>query len=135
MFGVQKRNYRDFMSKIEWLVIVAIVLILAALIFPAIDRARADRVPVGTGVVQKKIYSAETHSTGIGFTSSRNGTSPVLVNSSTPEEYVVIIKHEGETFSAKVDANTWGSVDDGTKVEVVEIRGKFWTFGKTIKAP
>ncbi len=40
--------YRAFMTKVEWLVIAAIVLILAALIVPAIDRATAEHVSVGS---------------------------------------------------------------------------------------
>jgi hypothetical protein len=126
--------YRAFMTKVEWLVIAAIVLILAALIVPAIDRATAEHVSVGSGVVVKKVYTGATHSMGVGFASNGRSSGPVVVSSSTPEEWVVVVRHGSETFSAKVDANTWGEVEDGAEVEVLEIRGTIGTWGKTIKS-
>jgi len=122
------------MAKVEWLVIAAIVLILAAVIVTAIDRATAENVSVGSGVVVKKVYTGSTHNTGVGFASNGKSSGPVVVSSSTPEEWVVIVRHGSDTFSAKVDADTWGAVEDGAQVEVIEIRGAIGTWGKTIKS-
>lgn len=119
------------MSKIEWLVVVAIVLILAMLIAPAIDRVAGDRVSVGGGVVLGKSYVPATHSTGVGYAYGRGG-GPVVVSNSSREKWVVIVRHEGETFSLDVDADTWASVQEGSEVEVFEIRGAISNWGKTI---
>jgi hypothetical protein len=121
------------MSKELWLIIAAIALLLSPLIAMDIDRATADIAPVGSGVVLEKVYSGASSSTGVGFAPNGNGVGPVVVRNYIPEEWVVIVRHGASTFSVKVDSSDWGDIEEGLDVEVLEVRGTIWNWGKVIK--
>lgn len=122
------------MNKSEWLVLGVIAAFLMLCLSLTVDRFTADRVSVGTGVVIRKAYSPATNSTGVGFAYDGKNWGPVAVSSSTAEEWVVIVRHGGNTFSLKVEPTTWGYVDEGSKVDVFEMRGKIKKWGKTVQA-
>lgn len=121
------------MTTIEWLIAATVVMPLAVLIVWAIDGITARHVSIGSGVVIEKIYTAATHSTGVGFASNVKTSGPMVTSSFSPEKWTVIVKHRNETFSADVDANTWAAIEDGDEVELLEIRGRIWTWGRIIK--
>lgn len=117
----------------EWIVIALLALILAAFVALEIDKATADHVPVGSGVVVKKEHVGATSRTGVGIASNGRSSGPVVVVSSTPEKWVLLIRHGNEVFSVEVTSGSWGAIEEGAKVEVLEIRGMLGTWGKTIR--
>ena len=122
------------MTTIEWLIAATVVMPLAVLIVWVTDGVTAKHVSIGNGVVLEKIYTAATHSTGVGFASNDKTSGPMLTSSFSPEKWTFIIKHRNEIFSAEVDANTWAAIENGDEVELLEIRGKIWTWGRTVKS-
>ena len=120
------------MTIVEWSIAATMVLTLAILIVWDIDGITSKHVAIGSVLVIKKVYTTATHSTGIGFASNGKTSGPMVTSSFSPEKWTVIIKHKNETFSANIDSNTWAEIEDGDKVEVLEIRGKIFTWGKTI---
>ena len=120
------------MTKSEWVFGFIVVLIIGVFVVAVFDVLTALRVPAGKGVVVDKAYSAATHGTGVGVGSSGRSSGPVVVNTWTPEEWVVIVRHNGQIFSVETTADIWASVDKGSEVEVIEIRGNFGVVGKRI---
>ena len=121
------------MRMYERFVISFTVLILVSLSVLLLARAAAEEAPVGSGVVIQKAYTGPAYNTEVSFVSNGRGNLPILINSSEGEKWVLVVSHGGETFSADVDANTWEQLEAGDQVEVLEIRGLFGIWGKTIR--
>lgn len=100
------------------------------LLLPVVDMAFSKKVRIGSGVVVDKFYRAADSSTGIG--SAPNGDA-VLVSNSTPEEWGVIVKCKGETFSLSIDANAWGNIEHGQVVDVYRHHGLIGKYRRRIE--
>ena len=113
------------MTKFEWAIGFIVVLIIGVFVVAVFDILTASRAPAGRGVVVDKAYNAATRGTGVGVSSSGRSSGPVVVNTWTPEKWVVIIRHNDKTIPVETTAEVWSSVDKGSEVEVIEIRGNF----------
>jgi hypothetical protein len=122
------------MAKSEIAVIVAIGLTVVALVVPLADRMTADYVSAGTGTVVDKVYSPATSSSGTGMVyGGKSGVKPVYTHTHSPEKWVVIVLHDGDTFSAECSAAVWGRCEKGKSCDVVRIQGKLMDYGHTIR--
>lgn len=123
------------MTRVEWLVVFCIVVIIAALVVPLVDYALSEKVHIGSGTVLQKSHIDSLSSTGVGIVSGgKSGASPVVVVSSTPEKWQAIVKCGGETFSVDIDANLWGDIEAGSSVNVFEYQGRLMTHSRVIES-
>jgi len=102
-------------------------------VFSIVDMASASKITVGSGVVIDKVYSPASSGTGVGFPVGGKSTSPVVMTTYSEEEWVLIVKVGGETFSEKVDAATWGTAEKGGSLEVYRKQGMLGSYGLTVK--
>jgi hypothetical protein len=84
----------------------------------------SEFVSVRTGVVAAKYYHPSTMST-----TSLNGPVPVVVSSSSQEKWLLIVGSD----AFNVDPSIWGQVEVGDEVEIVERRGAFGGYGRTLR--
>lgn len=122
------------MTRVEWLIMFCIVAILAALVVPFVDYAASKKVHIGSGSVLQKSHVDSSSSTGVGMVLGGKSARPVVVFSSTPEKWQVIVKFEGETFSVDIDANLWGNLEPGSSVDVFEYQGRSMTHKRVIES-
>ena len=122
------------MAKEEIGVIASIILIVAVLFCPLIDRSSASRDLVGTGVVIDKLYTPESSSSGTGMAfGGKGGVTPVMTHSHTSEKWILLVEFEGETFSKNCTPAVWAKYSKGQRCEVVQLNGKLFSYGREVQ--
>lgn len=122
------------MTKEEVGILLCIFLFVGVLVGTMIDRATADPVAVGSGVVIDKIYTPATHSTGTGMVfGGKSGARPVMTSTSTSEKWILLVQFDGTTFSDDCSPGIWGKYNKGDACEVVELNGSMFNYGRSVR--
>jgi hypothetical protein len=87
--------------------------VLLALFFAV--SACKSREEAYTAEVIEKIYQPAKSSTGVGygFSGGKGGGGPIIVTDNQPEQWILILRVDGEVVSEKVDAETWAAAKAG----------------------
>ncbi|MFA5344740.1 MAG: hypothetical protein WC315_00465 [Candidatus Omnitrophota bacterium] len=108
--------------------IVLILIFIVSLVGFMITDAAFSTSETTQGVVLEKVYSPATTGTGVGVAAGGKTITPVVVVTSSAEDFVVLVKCPYGTFSSHTTAGIYGSVDKGVIVTLIVNRG-YWTNG------
>ena len=122
------------MSSQEKVMITVFIGVVIGIAVPLVDRVFAEARPLGQGSVIQKQYVAANRSSGITYRASGQDESPMYVDRSSPEQWIVLVKQGGEVFSVNVPPAVWESLEAGSPVEVNESVGRIFSYGKTLRA-
>ena len=121
------------LDKESWFVVAVVFLMLALFVVPIIVKATAKVHSVGIGSVVQKTHVPATHDVEIQLQMQGDILVPVLVNTSTPEEWIVFVRLGNSVFEHHLDSLRWSSFEEGCQVEVFELRGRCGVWRRSIE--
>jgi len=119
-----KRRPPEGWWTLETILGIVVALIVIGTVFMATDCFGGNWGPPVAATVIQRVYQPSHSSTGVGTAVGSNGqVGTVVVSSSEPEEWKLIVSSEGQTFSVSCDGNQWGRSPEGESIQIQQKLG------------
>jgi TRAP-type C4-dicarboxylate transport system permease small subunit len=109
-----------------------LVAMMVGIFFILVDMIAGSQSPPTTATVIERIYTPSSTSTGVGTGVTSSGkVGTVVMTSSEPEKWTVIVNVGGNVVAAKANATAWSAAMAGRKASVAYWRGWItrWNYG------